>query len=98
MVSNRRRARAPAPLLLGLETKDEATQTGRRTAWSSAVVVGGITYQARYFYHGDFIDNAREDAAEVALRALSAQQSAPVPSLPTLHATQPMPQYGRIQG
>ena len=43
---------------------------GGRTAWSSSVTVQGAQFQARYFYDGQYINNAKEDAAEVALNAL----------------------------
>ncbi|KAF2155028.1 hypothetical protein K461DRAFT_276213 [Myriangium duriaei CBS 260.36] len=40
---------------------------GGRTAWSSTVEVNGKAYQARYWYDGTYSNNAKEDAAEVAL-------------------------------
>ena len=40
---------------------------GGRTAWSSSVKLQGRTFAARYWYDGVFVNNAREDAAEVAL-------------------------------
>ena len=40
---------------------------GGRTAWSSSVIVQGKTFAARYWYDGPFVNNALEDAAEVAL-------------------------------
>ncbi|CAK1358657.1 unnamed protein product [Cercospora beticola] len=45
---------------------------GGRTAWSAVVNLGGGqgSYNARYWYDGQFITNAKEDAAEVALIAL----------------------------
>ncbi|KAJ9629829.1 hypothetical protein H2203_002210 [Taxawa tesnikishii (nom. ined.)] len=42
-------------------------QSGR-TAWSSTVEVNGQVHRARYWYDGAWINNAREDAAEVALQ------------------------------
>ncbi|KAI1322837.1 hypothetical protein F5Y16DRAFT_404018 [Xylariaceae sp. FL0255] len=38
-----------------------------RTAWSSVVVVYGKRIEARYWYDGNNLNNAREDAAEAAL-------------------------------
>lgn len=43
---------------------------GGRTAWSSIVVVFNTTIQARYWYDGKNLNNAREDAAEAALNWL----------------------------
>ncbi|KAJ6264351.1 hypothetical protein Dda_0496 [Drechslerella dactyloides] len=40
---------------------------GGRTAWSATVDIGGNTIQARYWYDGNYLANAKEDAAEVAL-------------------------------
>ncbi|KAK0743778.1 hypothetical protein B0T18DRAFT_392494 [Schizothecium vesticola] len=40
---------------------------GGRTAWSSRVTVGGKTHSARFWYDGKNLNNAKEDAAEVAL-------------------------------
>ncbi|KAI1427843.1 hypothetical protein F5Y12DRAFT_711766 [Xylaria sp. FL1777] len=42
-----------------------------RTAWSSVVVVYGKRIEARYWYDGNNLNNAREDAAEAALHWLS---------------------------
>ncbi|KAH8690894.1 hypothetical protein BGW36DRAFT_306805 [Talaromyces proteolyticus] len=46
---------------------------GGRTAWSSTVTVAGRSIAARYWYDGQYINNAKEDAAEVALMQLKAQ-------------------------
>ncbi|KAJ5464775.1 uncharacterized protein N7458_000461 [Penicillium daleae] len=47
---------------------------GGRTAWSSTVTVQGHnTIAARYWYDGQYINNAKEDAAEVALKTLNQQ-------------------------
>jgi len=43
---------------------------GGRTAWSSTVTIQGTKFAARYFYDGQFTNNAKEDAAEVALTVL----------------------------
>jgi hypothetical protein len=40
---------------------------GGRTAWSSRVVVDNRVFSARYWYDGKNVNNAKEDAAEVAL-------------------------------
>ncbi|KAH8884616.1 hypothetical protein GQ53DRAFT_384074 [Thozetella sp. PMI_491] len=40
---------------------------GGRTAWSSRVTVHGVVHNARFWYDGNNLKNAREDAAEVAL-------------------------------
>ncbi|XP_044719183.1 uncharacterized protein HRG_07748 [Hirsutella rhossiliensis] len=40
---------------------------GGRTAWSSRVIVHGKTVEARYWYDGKNLNNAREDAAECAV-------------------------------
>ncbi|KAF2763216.1 hypothetical protein EJ05DRAFT_472127 [Pseudovirgaria hyperparasitica] len=45
---------------------------GGRTAWSSVVTVQGEPIPARYWYDGQYVENAREDAAEVALQRLGA--------------------------
>ena len=46
--------------------------TGGRTAWSSTVTIGDSngekTYNARHWYSGEYVNNAKEDAAEVALK------------------------------
>ncbi|KAI1813846.1 hypothetical protein GGS20DRAFT_586067 [Poronia punctata] len=44
---------------------------GGRTAWSSVVTVCNQRIEARYWYDGNNLNNAREDAAEVALNWLS---------------------------
>lgn len=44
---------------------------GGRTAWSSTVTISGHhVIQARYWYDGQYVNNAKEDAAEVALQQL----------------------------
>jgi hypothetical protein len=51
--------------------------SGGRTAWSCTVEVHGQTIPARYWYSGDYVHNAKEDAASVALERLEylAQQA-----------------------
>ncbi|KAB5566556.1 hypothetical protein GE09DRAFT_1284322 [Coniochaeta sp. 2T2.1] len=44
---------------------------GGRTAWSSRVTVHGSVHNARYWYDGKNLNNAKEDAAEVALTWLN---------------------------
>lgn len=45
----------------------DGTRTkGGRTAWSSKVVVDGHCLAARYWYDGRYLNNAKEDVAEVA--------------------------------
>lgn len=44
---------------------------GGRTAWSSTVLVSGQSIAARYWYDGQYVNNAKEDAAEVAVKYLS---------------------------
>lgn len=43
---------------------------GGRTAWSSSVHIGNISVPARFWYDGQYVDKAKEDAAEVALQRL----------------------------
>jgi len=44
---------------------------GGRTAWSSTVTVYGQSFAARYWYDGKNLNNAKEDAAEMALTWLN---------------------------
>ncbi|ESZ94666.1 hypothetical protein SBOR_4917 [Sclerotinia borealis F-4128] len=44
---------------------------GGRTAWSSTVTVQGQNIAARFWYDGQYVNNAKEDAAEVALNRLT---------------------------
>ncbi|KAI5366105.1 hypothetical protein Slin15195_G076340 [Septoria linicola] len=43
---------------------------GGRTAWSCVVTVQGAQVPARFWYDGQYVNNAREDAAEKALQML----------------------------
>ena len=43
-------------------------KTGGRTAWSCTVNVQGQHIQARFWYDGQYVNNAREDAAQMALQ------------------------------
>ncbi|KAK4462735.1 hypothetical protein QBC42DRAFT_175244, partial [Cladorrhinum samala] len=46
---------------------------GGRTAWSSWVKLSGRTCNARFWYDGKHLHNAKEDAAEVAVKHLNKQ-------------------------
>ncbi|KAH7265177.1 uncharacterized protein BKA55DRAFT_685655 [Fusarium redolens] len=48
---------------------------GGRTAWSSRVTVHGKTLAARFWYDGKNLNNAREDAAECAVKWLTGSDS-----------------------
>ncbi|KAK0672940.1 hypothetical protein QBC41DRAFT_151607 [Cercophora samala] len=50
---------------------------GGRTAWSSRVTVYGVTHDARFWYDGKHVNNAKEDAAEVAYKWLNGSSSNP---------------------
>jgi len=51
-------------------TADHVTRrSGGRTAWSCTVNACGQHVPARYWYDGQYVNNAKEDAAEVALQA-----------------------------
>ncbi|KAG5974632.1 hypothetical protein E4U30_005721 [Claviceps sp. LM220 group G6] len=50
---------------------------GGRTAWSSRVTVYGQTLAARYWYDGKNLNNAREDAAECAIKWLGTVNDQP---------------------
>jgi hypothetical protein len=55
-----------------LETANWLTNAlGGRTAWSSTVTVQGQNIAARFWYDGQHVNNAKEDAAEVALKHLT---------------------------
>lgn len=56
---------------------------GGRTAWSTICCVNGAQYPARFWYDGAFLEQAKEDAAEIALRKLTGctdQNSQPPPA------------------
>ncbi|KAE8133726.1 hypothetical protein BDV38DRAFT_257313 [Aspergillus pseudotamarii] len=46
---------------------------GKRTAWSCVVRVQAKEYPAQFWYDGDHLNNAKEDAAEKALKVLCPQ-------------------------
>ncbi|KAH8743324.1 hypothetical protein F5883DRAFT_379624, partial [Diaporthe sp. PMI_573] len=52
---------------------------GGCTAWSSRVTVNGTIHQARFWYNGKNLNNAKEDAAEVALWFVSMVASSSAP-------------------
>ncbi|KAL1899840.1 hypothetical protein Sste5346_002706 [Sporothrix stenoceras] len=55
-------------------------QRGGRTAWSSRVSVYGYVFAARYWYDGKNVNNAKEDAAELALTWLTGGSNPSSPS------------------
>lgn len=57
-----RRHRLPEPVFNLVSDR-----RGGRTAWSATVTVNGHNVAARYWYDGQYTNNAREDAAEVML-------------------------------
>ena len=79
---------------------------GGRTAWSSTVTIPSPTsptnqqtVQARYWYDGTYINNAKEDAAEVALRVLTGGGGASSPVSPaSASSSSPGGGWGRGAG
>ncbi|KIV85971.1 hypothetical protein PV11_01617 [Exophiala sideris] len=76
IVSDRR---GEQPLCHHVQTSDEFMEypgltchyvPGGRTAWSATVTIQGQNLAARYWYDGQYINNAKEDAAEVACTKL----------------------------
>ncbi|KAL6918027.1 hypothetical protein ACHAPO_000164 [Fusarium lateritium] len=55
--------------------QDFSDRRGGRTAWSSTVTVHGQKVPARFWYDGKNINNAREDAAECAVKWLTGSES-----------------------
>ncbi|PSN68806.1 hypothetical protein BS50DRAFT_571984 [Corynespora cassiicola Philippines] len=51
--------------------QDVSDRRGGRTAWSSVVVINNVPYSARFWYDGAYMEQAREDAAEMALRHIT---------------------------
>ena len=47
------------------------TLTGGRTAWSTIANIGTAQYPAKFWYDGQYLAQAKEDSAEVALRYLT---------------------------
>ncbi|KAI9044235.1 double-stranded RNA binding motif domain-containing protein [Aspergillus affinis] len=70
-----RRAKIGAPVFNIMSER-----RGGRTAWSSTVSINGQTIAARMWYDGQYINNAKEDVAEVALKHLN-QTPSPHPTL-----------------
>ncbi|KAI9720266.1 MAG: hypothetical protein M1812_003084 [Candelaria pacifica] len=60
---------------------------GGRTAWSSTVTVEGQHVAARYWYDGQYVNNAREDAAEVALQQLFPTLESPTQGVRRMYGT-----------
>ncbi|KAF3801601.1 hypothetical protein GCG54_00014817 [Colletotrichum gloeosporioides] len=56
---------------VGVTNGSSPLVTGGRTAWSSRVTVHGRTLSARFWYDGKNLNNAKEDAAEMALNYLT---------------------------
>lgn len=56
------------------------TTTGGRTAWSSRVTISGQILAARFWYDGKNLNNAKEDAAEVALGWIMSSAASASPS------------------
>lgn len=52
---------------------------GGRTAWSCVITVQGTQVPARFWYAGEYVNNAREDAAEKALQVLGVIPTPPGP-------------------
>ena len=48
---------------------------GKRTAWSCTVSVSGQIVPAKYWYDGQYVNTAKEDAAEAALQKLQGRAS-----------------------
>ncbi|QPC69654.1 hypothetical protein HYE68_000406 [Fusarium pseudograminearum] len=55
--------------------QDFSDRRGGRTAWSSTVTVHGQKVPARFWYDGKNINNAREDAAECAVKWLTGSET-----------------------
>ncbi|OQE22319.1 hypothetical protein PENSTE_c010G06079 [Penicillium steckii] len=72
--------------------------SGGRTAWSSTVTVQGQNIAARYWYDGQYINNAKEDAAEVAVKLLNQQPRTSTVFPGQLYVQQQPAGYGRGTG
>lgn len=71
--------------------------TGGRTAWSCVVTVQGANFPARFWYDGQYVNNAREDAAEKALQTLGVIASPPPRPAHLQHQQQHQPQQPQQQ-
>lgn len=70
------------------EYKVFSDRRGKRTAWSCHITVSGLTIPARYWYDGQYVNTAKEDAAEAALQKLLGRGNGVVGSVG----------YGRVVG
>ncbi|KAF2171649.1 hypothetical protein M409DRAFT_50320 [Zasmidium cellare ATCC 36951] len=66
---------------------------GGRTAWSCMVTIQGTQIPARFWYDGQYVNNAKEDAAEKALQMLGV---VPSPPGPQVRQPQPGQMYGAV--
>ncbi|AEO59044.1 hypothetical protein MYCTH_2306956 [Thermothelomyces thermophilus ATCC 42464] len=71
------------------EYKLFSDRRGGRTAWSSTVYVSGAPYNSRFWYDGQYLQNAREDAAEVALKCIMPVLMCSPASSPSTSSTTP---------
>ncbi|KZM28239.1 uncharacterized protein EKO05_0011057 [Ascochyta rabiei] len=81
--THRLREHCQARQLGEIQYQDVSDRRGGRTAWSTIAVVNGSQYPARFWYDGAFMEQAKEDAAEIALRKLTGcvdQNSQPPPA------------------
>lgn len=78
VLSDRRGKETHRPIRLYPDTTADS-RIGGRTAWSCAVNVAGQNVSARYWYDGQYVNNAREDAAERALQVLGQLPAPPGP-------------------
>lgn len=70
---------------------------GGRTAWSCVVTISGAgQIPARFWYDGQYVNNAREDAAERALQALGVIPTPPTPGTPAQQQSHGGRYYGAI--
>lgn len=72
--------------------------TGGRTAWSSTVTINQTNISARYWYDGQYVNNAKEDAAEVALQHLLTNSNSSSPISPISPQSQNSMHQGSIWG
>ncbi|KAF2730589.1 hypothetical protein EJ04DRAFT_515169 [Polyplosphaeria fusca] len=62
--------------------QDYSDPRGIRTAWSSSVIVSGREYRATLWRDYRYLDQSREEAAEVAYRAITGGSSSSQYSYP----------------
>ncbi|KAK3697965.1 hypothetical protein LTR37_017189 [Vermiconidia calcicola] len=65
---------------------------GGRTAWSCTVNIQGQSISARFWYDGQYVNSAREDAAQIALERLGQLRPSGMP--PAQQLQQPGNQGG----